>query len=203
MRAYFTENYTEVGVDEVGRGCLAGSVVAAAVILPKNFYHPTLTDSKQMSEKVRLEVETYIKENALAWAIAEASVEEIDMYNIASASVLAMHRALDKIFTQISPELILVDGKYFKPYGFVPYECIVKGDAKFFSIAAASVLAKNYRDAQMRELAQKFPYYAWEKNVGYPTAEHKKGIEKHGISPFHRKTFGICKQWANAKNLLI
>lgn len=193
MRAYFTEKYIEVGVDEVGRGCLAGSVVAAAVILPKNFYHSTLTDSKQLSEKARLKTEIYIKENALAWAIAEASVEEIDTYNIASASVLAMHRALDKIFAQISPELILVDGKYFKPYGFVPYECIVKGDAKFFSIAAASVLAKNYRDAQMRKLAQEFPEYAWEKNVGYPTAQHKKAIEQYGISPYHRKTFGICK----------
>ncbi len=183
----------EVGVDEVGRGCLAGSVVAAAVVLPKNFHHSTLTDSKQLSEKARLEIEMYIKENALAWAIAEASVEEIDKYNIASASVLAMHRALDKIFTQISPELILVDGKYFKPYGFVPYACIVKGDAKFFSIAAASVLAKNYRDAQMRKLAQKFPQYAWEKNVGYPTAQHKKAIAQYGVSPYHRKSFGICK----------
>lgn len=195
MHSFFTEQYIEVGVDEVGRGCLAGNVVAAAVVLPKNFSHPTLTDSKQLSEKERVELESYIKTTALAWAIAEASVEEIDIYNIAGASVLAMHRALDKIFSQITPELILVDGKYFKPYNFVPYQCIIKGDATFFSIAAASVLAKNYRDAQMRILAQEFPQYAWEKNVGYPTPEHQKAIEKYGISPYHRKTFGICKKF--------
>lgn len=193
MQAYLTKEYVEVGIDEVGRGCLAGSVVAAAVVLPKDFFHPFLTDSKKLSPKKRLEAEQYIKENALAWAIAEASVEEIDKYNIAKASILAMHRALDKIFLQITPQLILVDGKYFLPYRFVPHQCFVKGDTIFFSIAAASVLAKNYRDTQMQKLAREFPQYKWEKNVGYPTSEHKKAIQNYGISPYHRKTFGVCK----------
>ena len=201
MFASFSNKYVEVGLDEVGRGCLAGSVVAAAVIFPLDFKHSVLTDSKKLSPKERQNVELEIKQQALAWAIAEASVEEIDSYNILNASILAMHRALDKIFAQkiILPELILVDGNKFKPYvpknavQALPHQCIVQGDAKFYAIAAASVLAKNYRDAQMHKLALQYPQYDWDKNVGYPTAKHKEAIKTHGLTPHHRKTFKPCK----------
>jgi len=201
MQSSFSNRYIEVGVDEVGRGSLAGSVVAAAVILPLDFTHTTLTDSKQLGLKERANIEIDIKQSALAWAIAEASVEEIDTYNILNASILAMHRALDKIFEQnlAKPELILVDGIKFKPYipentqkQFIPYQCVTKGDAKFYSIAAASVLAKNYRDAQMEKLANLFPQYQWEKNVGYPTPKHKEALKLHGLTQHHRKTFKPC-----------
>jgi ribonuclease HII len=201
MFASFSNKYVEVGLDEVGRGCLAGNVVAAAVILPLNFTHTILTDSKKLSWQERQNVELEIKRQALAWAIAEASVEEIDSYNILNASILAMHRALDKIFAQkiILPELILVDGNKFKPYipkdtiQAVPYQCIVQGDAKFYAIAAASVLAKNYRDAQMHELALQYPQYDWGKNVGYPTPKHKEALKLYGLTAYHRKTFKPCK----------
>lgn len=204
MQSSFSNRYIEVGVDEVGRGCLAGNVVAAAVILPVNFTHTTLTDSKQLSLKQRINLEKEIKNSALAWAIAEATVEEIDTYNILNASILAMHRALDKIFAQnsITPELILVDGNHFKPYmpenapQFIPYQCIVKGDTKFYAIAAASVLAKNYRDAQMEKLAQQFPQYHWDKNVGYPTSKHKEALKLYGLTSYHRKTFKPCAEMA-------
>lgn len=201
MLSSFSDKYIEVGLDEVGRGCLAGSVVAAAVILPPDFTHTTLTDSKQLSLQERKQIEIDIKNSALAWAVAEASVEEIDKYNILNASILAMHRALNKIFDQnlILPELILVDGNRFKPYTpenaqgqFIPYQCVVKGDAKFYAIAAASVLAKNYRDAQMKQLAALFPQYGWDKNVGYPTPQHKKALKLYGLTPHHRKTFKPC-----------
>ncbi|MDX1903385.1 MAG: ribonuclease HII [Thermonemataceae bacterium] len=193
LKSSFSNQYIEVGVDEVGRGCLAGSVVAAAVILPKDFHHPHLTDSKKLSEKQRIRIEEDIKKSAIGWAIAEASPSEIDTYNILNASILAMHRALDIIFAQSpQPELILVDGNKFKPYHFIPYQCIVKGDSKFLSIAAASVLAKNYRDLQMQNLSEKYPYYAWHKNVGYPTAVHKKAIIEYGLSPYHRRSFKPC-----------
>jgi len=158
LKSSFSKKYIEVGVDEVGRGCLAGNVVAAAVILPKNFQHKELTDSKKLSEKQRIRIEQDIKESALGWAIGEASPSEIDTYNILNASILAMHRALDSIFAQsLLPELILVDGNRFKPYQFIPYRCVIKGDSQFFSIAAASVLAKNYRDKQMQELSLQYP----------------------------------------------
>ena len=200
MQSSFSNKYIEVGLDEVGRGCLAGNVVAAAVVLPINFTHPTLTDSKQLSLQERKQVEIDIKSSALAWAIGEASVEEIDKYNILNASILAMHRALGKIFEQnlILPELILVDGNRFKPYipldsvQAIPYQCVVKGDAKFYAIAAASVLAKNYRDAQMEELAHLFPQYHWDKNVGYPTPKHKEALKLYGLTEHHRKTFKPC-----------
>ena len=201
MQSSFSNKYVEVGLDEVGRGCLAGSVVAAAVILPLDFTHATLTDSKQLSLKERINIEIDIKQSALAWAIAEASVEEIDTYNILNASILAMHRALDKIFEQdsITPEFILVDGNKFKPYmpenaqkQFIPYQCVVKGDTKFCSIAAASILAKNYRDTKMEELAKLFPQYHWEKNVGYPTPKHKEALKLYGLTEHHRKTFKPC-----------
>jgi len=196
MLASFSNKYIEVGVDEVGRGCLAGTVVAAAVILPLDFYHDTLTDSKQLSFSQRETIEEEIKKDAIAWAIGEASIEEIDKINILQASILAMHRALDKIFEESLqiPELILVDGNRFKPYNFIPYQCVVKGDAKFFSIAAASVFAKNYRDKKMIALAQQHPEYAWESNMGYPTPTHKKAIQKYGLTPYHRKTFKPCAE---------
>jgi len=197
MLSSFSGKYIEVGVDEVGRGCLAGTVVAAAVILPLDFEHDTLTDSKQLTFSQRDTIEEDIKKNAIAWAIGEASVKEIDKINILQASILAMHRALDKIFEASSsiPELILVDGNKFKPYNFIPYQCVVKGDSKFFSIAAASVLAKNFRDKKMMELAKDYPEYAWDKNMGYPTPTHKKAIQKYGLTPYHRMTFKPCAEW--------
>lgn len=189
LKSSFTNHKIEVGVDEVGRGCLAGPVVAAAVILPKNFKHCLLNDSKKITEKKRILLESDIKENALAWAIAEVDNHKIDEINILNASFLAMHKAIDKL--KVTPQFILVDGNRFKPYKSIPYECIVKGDGKFLSISAASILAKNYRDNLMRELAVKLPYYGWENNVGYPTKKHREGIKKHGITSFHRTSFRL------------
>ncbi len=187
LKASFTPHLIEAGVDEVGRGCLAGPVVAAAVILPKDFHHPQLNDSKQLSKAARESIKSDIINHALAYAIAEVSHEVIDKINILNASFLAMHHALARL--KHSPELILVDGNRFKPYNFIPYECIVEGDCKFFSIAAASVLAKCYRDDLMESLSADFPHYGWHTNVGYPTPEHKKAIKIHGFSPLHRLTF--------------
>jgi ribonuclease HII len=184
---FYTTQYTEAGLDEVGRGCLAGPVVASAVILPKDINLPTLRDSKQLSAEVRAALEIQIKEKAIAWAIAECSPAEIDQWNILQASIQAMHRALDALPTL--PELLLVDGNKFKPYKFIPYHCIIKGDDKYVAIAAASVLAKNYRDNLMQELAQTYPEYGWETNVGYPTKAHKKAIALYGLTPHHRLTF--------------
>lgn len=189
LKSAYTENYQEAGLDEVGRGCLAGPVVAAAVILPKDFTHDTLKDSKKLSAVQREKLEIEIKESALAWAIADASVSEIDKLNILNASILAMHRAIEKL--SLVPELLLIDGNKFKPYNFIPYHCIIKGDDKFFSIAAASVLAKNYRDKWMNDLADKFPQYDWKNNVGYPTLKHRKAIEEYGLTEWHRKSFKV------------
>ena len=189
LKSSFTNHKIEVGVDEVGRGCLAGPVVAAAVILPENFKHCLLNYSKKITEKKRILLESDIKENALAWAIAEVDNHKIDEINILNASFLAMHKAIDKL--KVTPQFILVDGNRFKPYKSIPYECIVKGDGKFLSISAASILAKNYRDNLMRELAVKLPYYGWENNVGYPTKKHREGIKKHGITSFHRTSFRL------------
>lgn len=185
----FSEKYIEAGIDEVGRGCLAGPVVASAVILPKKFEHDLLKDSKKLKAKDREYLEQEIKEKALAWAIAEASHQEVDEFNVLNASILAMHRAIEKL--NIKPELLLVDGNRFKPYDFIPYHCIVKGDNKFFSIAAASVLAKVYRDNLMKDLDEEFPEYDWKNNVGYPTPKHKAAITNIGLSQWHRKTFKI------------
>ena len=179
----------EAGLDEVGRGCLAGPVVAAAVILPKDIEIPALRDSKQLSAAVRTELEIIIKEKAIAWAIAECSPAEIDAWNILNASIYAMHRALDAL--AVVPELLLVDGNKFKPYNYIPYYCMVKGDDRFLSIAAASVLAKNYRDTLMQELALAYPEYGWDKNVGYPTTVHRKAIAQYGTTPHHRVTFKL------------
>ena len=185
----FTKDKIEAGLDEVGRGCLAGPVVAAAVILPKKYKNELLNDSKKLTEKKRIALDVLIKEEAIAWAVAEVSHTKIDEINILNASFLAMHRAVDQL-TEV-PELLLVDGNRFKPYKEIPYECVIKGDGKYLSIAAASILAKNYRDLLMAEKAKEYPGYGWEKNVGYPTKQHRAGIEKLGITPLHRTTFKL------------
>lgn len=185
----YSDIYIEAGLDEVGRGCLAGPVVAAAVVLPKDIVIPDLRDSKKLSANMRTSLEIIIKEKALAWAIAECSPTEIDTWNILNASIYAMHRALDAL--TVIPELLLVDGNKFKPYQYIPHYCMIKGDDKYLSIAAASVLAKNYRDTLMQNLALAYPEYGWEKNVGYPTLQHRKAIEKHGLTPHHRLTFKV------------
>ena len=189
LNSSFTADWVEAGCDEVGRGCLAGPVVAAAVILPKNYSHELLNDSKQLTREERDLLQIEIKREALAWAIAEVSSQEIDEINILNASFLAMHRALDKL--SMLPQLLLIDGNRFKPYREIKYECIIKGDAQYLSIAAASVLAKTYRDELMAQLAQQFPGYGWETNVGYPTEEHRDGIRELGITPYHRKSFQL------------
>ena len=189
LKAAFTKDKIEVGVDEVGRGCLAGPVVAAAVILPENYSSDLLNDSKKLTEKKRLLLDDIIKNEAVSWAIAEVDNHEIDKINILNASFLAMHKAMNKL-DQI-PEFILVDGNRFIPYKEIPYECVVKGDGKFLSIAAASILAKNYRDKLMSDLAEKHPHYGWERNAGYPTKQHREGIKKFGITDYHRKSFQL------------
>jgi len=185
----FTPDLIEAGCDEVGRGCLAGPVVAAAVILPKEYKHELLNDSKQLVREERELLELDIKRDALAWAIAEVSNVEIDHINILNASFKAMHLALDQL--KMKPEFLLIDGNRFKPYPGLLHECVIKGDGKYLSIAAASVLAKTYRDNLMAKLSQQFPGYAWEKNVGYPTEEHRDGIRALGITPFHRRSFQL------------
>ncbi len=185
----FTPDLIEAGCDEVGRGCLAGPVVAAAVVLPKNYKHEMLNDSKQLTKEDRLALQVDIVRDALAWAVAEVSSGEIDSINILNASFKAMHRALDKLSVQ--PEFLLIDGNRFNPYGKIKFECFVKGDAKYLSIAAASVLAKNYRDELMEKLSLEYPGYAWETNVGYPTEAHRDGIRALGITPYHRRSFQL------------
>ncbi len=189
LRSSFTKDLIEAGCDEAGRGCLAGPVVAAAVILPKKYRHKKLTDSKQLSADERLALREDIIRDAEAWAVAEVSHAEIDVINILNASYKAMHLAVDQL--TIRPQLLLIDGNRFKPYGEVPFECIVKGDGKFLSIAAASVLAKTHRDELMHKLADQYPGYGWETNVGYPTPAHRDGIKLLGITPYHRKSFQL------------
>ncbi len=179
----------EAGCDEAGRGPLAGPVFAAAVILPKDFYHPLLNDSKKMTEKARNILRPIIEREALAWAVEEVSAEEIDTINILNASITGMQRAVRKL--SVKPEFLLIDGNKFKPFDGYEYQCIVKGDAKFASIAAASVLAKTYRDEYMRKLALECPLYGWERNMGYPTKEHVEAIIAHGYTPHHRKSFHL------------
>lgn len=187
LSPHLESNRTEAGCDEVGRGCLCGPVVAAAVILPEDFAHELINDSKKLRKTDRIALVAEIKENALAWAIAEASVEEIDRINILNASFLAMNRAIKSL--SIQPQHLLIDGNRFKTELDIPYDCIIKGDSKFASIAAASILAKVYRDTLMEEMAEKYPGYGWEKNVGYPTKIHRDGIRKLGLTPLHRKSF--------------
>ena len=185
----WTENYTEAGCDEVGRGCLCGPVVAATVILNDNFEQNLVNDSKKLNFKTRMELDNYIKNNVKDYAIAELSPQFIDEHNILNASIHAMHLALDKLI--IRPELILVDGNKFHPYNFIPHQCIIKGDSKVLSIAAASILAKNYRDQLMIELHEEFPEYGWNKNMGYATKEHREALKKYGPTKYHRKSFRL------------
>jgi len=185
-------NRLEAGCDEVGRGCLSGPVTAAAVILPADYANEWINDSKKLTKGNRERLSEEIKTNALAWAIASATVEEIDEINILNASFLAMNRAIDEL--KIKPEFLLIDGNRFNPVHAIPYECIIKGDGKYASIAAASILAKTYRDELMSNLAMEYPGYGWERNVGYPTKIHRMGIKKLGPSPLHRKTFRLLPE---------
>ncbi len=189
LKSAYSHDRLEAGCDEAGRGCLAGPVVAAAVILPGDYRHPVLTDSKQLTLKQRLSVKADIERDALAWAIAEVDNEEIDRINILQASFRAMHLALDQL--TLVPELLLIDGNRFQSYRNIAHHCIVKGDASYLSIAAASVLAKTYRDGRMVKLSSQFPGYGWETNKGYPTLVHRQGIRRLGITPYHRKTFQL------------
>jgi ribonuclease HII len=189
LRSSFTKDLVEAGCDEVGRGCLAGPVVAAAVVFPKKYRHKKLNDSKQLSREEREELRLDIERDALAWAIAEVDHEEIDRINILQASFKAMHLALEKL--NLEPELILVDGNRFKPYREIKHECIIKGDGKFLSIAAASIMAKTHRDRLMTDLSNRFTGYGWATNVGYATLEHREAIKALGITPFHRRSFTL------------
>ncbi len=187
----------EAGTDEAGRGCLSGPVVAAAVILPKKFTHPLLNDSKQLSEKKRKELRPFIEENALAFGVSFVEQEEVDTINVLQASITGMHRSIEKLI--IEPEFIIVDGNKFKNYKEIPHKTIVKGDAKFMSIAAASVLAKTYRDAYMEKIHEEFPMYNWKQNKGYPTKEHRKAIQQFGVTKYHRKTFRLLPEQLKLK----
>ena len=179
----------EAGCDEAGRGCLAGSVYAAAVILPPDYHNELLNDSKQLTEKRRYALREVIQREAVAWAVGIVTPEEIDKINILNASILAMHRALDQL--AVRPEAVIVDGNRFKPYGNVPFSTIVKGDGKYLSIAAASILAKTYRDDYMGKLDEEYPQYDWKSNKGYPTKKHRDAIRKFGTTPYHRRTFNL------------
>ena len=179
----------EAGCDEAGRGCLAGSVYAAAVILPDDYQNELLNDSKQLTEKRRYKLREIIERDAVAWAVGIVTPEEIDKINILNASILAMHRALDQL--KVRPEAIIVDGNRFKPYNKIPHTTIVKGDGKYLSIAAASILAKTYRDDYMNKLAEEYPQYDWRSNKGYPTKKHREAIKQFGITPYHRKSYNL------------
>ena len=189
LKSHMNKGLVEAGCDEVGRGCLAGSVFAAAVILPEDYVNDALNDSKQLSAKRRYELRAEIERDALAWAVGVVTPEEIDEINILNASILAMHRALDQL--AVRPEAIIVDGNRFKPYRFIPYTTVVKGDGKYLSIAAASILAKTYRDDDLDGLAREYPQSAWDVNKGYPTRAHRQAIAEHGITPYHRKSFKL------------
>ena len=189
LPSYLQSGRIEAGCDEAGRGPLAGPVFAAAVILPEDFHHPLLNDSKKMTEKARELLRPIIEREAVAWAVEEVSAEEIDTINILNASIAGMQRAVRKL--NVKPDFLLIDGNRFKPFDGYEYQCIVKGDGQFASIAAASVLAKTYRDEYMRNLAEKYPEYGWEKNMGYPTPGHIQAIIDHGYTPHHRKSFHL------------
>lgn len=189
LQSHYFDGKTEAGCDEAGRGCLAGSVYAAAVILPPDYDNPLLNDSKQLTEKRRYALRDDIIRDAVAWAVGVVTPEEIDRINILNASFLAMHRALDQL--TVHPEAIIVDGNRFTPYRDLPYATIVKGDGKYQSIAAASILAKTFRDDYMNRLAEEYPYYDWTSNKGYPTRKHREGIRLHGVSPYHRKSYNL------------
>ena len=189
LKPHYYDDLTEAGCDEAGRGCLAGSVYAAAVILPPDYHNDMLNDSKQLTEKRRYELREVIERDALAWAVGIVTPEEIDRINILNASILAMHRALDQL--TLRPQAVIVDGNRFKPYKGLPYTTIVKGDGKYLSIAAASILAKTYRDDYMNQLAEEFPQYDWKQNKGYPTRKHREAIRQYGATPYHRKSYNL------------
>lgn len=189
LKNYYEQGRVEAGCDEAGRGCLAGSVYAAAVILPPDYHNERLNDSKKLTARQRYALRQDIERDAVAWAVGVVTPQEIDQINILNASILAMHRALDQL--QVRPEAIIVDGNRFKPYRDLPHTTIVKGDGKYLSIAAASILAKTYRDDEMIRLAQEYPDYDWLHNMGYPTRKHREAIRQHGITPYHRRTFNL------------
>ena len=189
LEAYYTKDVIEAGCDEAGRGCLAGPVFAAAVILPPDFKSELLNDSKQLSEKNRYALRPLIEQEAIAWGIGVVTAPEIDAINILKASFLAMHRAIEQL--KVQPQALLIDGNRFTPYKEIPFTCMVKGDGRFLPIAAASILAKTYRDDYMLQLAEEYPSYGWQQNKGYPTRAHREAISKHGITPYHRKTFTL------------
>jgi len=191
LAPFYQDEFLEAGCDEAGRGCLAGPVFAAAVILPKDFHHPLLNDSKQIKEKDRFALRIEIEQVAIAFTVGMVSHQEIDKINILNASFLAMHRAIEKLPQQ--PEFLIIDGNRFKPYQNIKHECIVKGDGKYFSIAAASILAKTYRDDFMEKLHHEYPIYNWKQNKGYPTIYHRNTVLQHGFSPYHRKTFKVTQ----------
>ncbi len=186
---HFETGLVEAGCDEVGRGCLSGPVVAAAVVLDENFSNDLINDSKKLSAKARGEMETYIKQHVADFAVAELDISYIDQHNILNASIHAMHRAIDQL--TIRPELILVDGNRFHPYPFVPHRCFVQGDSKLLSIACASIIAKEYRDRLMLELHEEYPQYGWNENKGYATKKHREALMKYGPTPYHRKSFKL------------
>lgn len=189
LKNYYEQGRVEAGCDEAGRGCLAGSVYAAAVILPPDYHNERLNDSKKLTARQRYALRQDIERDAVAWAVGVVTPQEIDQINILNASILAMHRALDQL--QVRPEAIIVDGNRFKSYRDLPHTTIVKGDGKYLSIAAASILAKTYRDDEMVRLAQEYPDYDWQHNMGYPTRKHREAIRQHGITPYHRRTFNL------------
>ena len=189
LKSHYYEDLIEAGCDEAGRGCLAGSVYAAAVILPPDYQNELLNDSKKLTAKKRYTLREEIERDAIAWAVGIVTPEEIDKINILNASFLAMHRALDQL--KVRPEAVIIDGNRFKPYQDLPSTTIVKGDGKYLSIAAASILAKTYRDDYMLSLAEEYPQYDWQSNMGYPTKKHRQAIREHGITPYHRKSYNL------------
>lgn len=189
LASHFYEGLVEAGCDEAGRGCLAGSVYAGAVIFPPDYENDALNDSKQLSERRRNELREVIKRDAVAWAVGIVTPDEIDKMNILNASILAMHRALDGL--AVRPEAVIVDGNRFKPYHDLPHTTIIKGDGKYLSIAAASILAKTFRDDNMASLAAEYPQYDWQSNKGYPTKKHREAIRLHGITPYHRRSYNL------------
>ena len=189
LKSHYHKGLVEAGCDEAGRGCLAGSVYAAAVILPPDYENAALNDSKQLTEKQRYALREVVLRDAVAWAVGVVTPTEIDKINILNASILAMHRALDQLSPR--PQAVIVDGNRFKPYQDLPWATIVKGDGKFLSIAAASILAKTFRDDYMNQLAEEYPLYNWKGNKGYPTRKHREAIRLHGVTPYHRRSFNL------------
>lgn len=198
MKLYHNIGVVEAGCDEAGRGCLAGPVFAAAVILPPNFQNTLINDSKQISEKRRLEVREIIQNSAIDWAVVSVTNEEIDKINILNASILAMHKAVDNL-KKVRPEFLLIDGNRFKPYKKIPHLCVIHGDAIYQSIAAASILAKTYRDEFMDKLNDEYPQYKWNENKGYPTKVHRKAIEEYGVTPYHRLSYRLLNKDSQLK----